>query len=76
MGKSKAQENWDKEMRARGQDRDKHTDWRKPLSKSKKEQSKAKDQPDSYINAVRDAHSIMEQEWKEEQQQEDWDNAH
>jgi|TARA_R100001530_G_scaffold93907_2_gene65167 hypothetical protein len=32
-----AQANWDKEMRARGQDRDKHTDWRKPLSESQKE---------------------------------------
>jgi len=31
---------WDKEMRARGQDGDKHTDWRKSLSESKKEQSK------------------------------------
>ena len=24
----------------------------------------------------KDAHRIMEQEWKKEQQQEDWDNAH
>ena len=70
------QANWDKEMRERGQDGDKHTDWRKSLSKSKKEQSKAKDQPDSHINEVRDARRMMEQEWKEEQQQEDWDNAH
>ena len=33
------QANWDKEMRERGQDGDKHTDWRKSLSKSKKEQT-------------------------------------
>ena len=42
----------------------------------KEEESKAKDQPDSHINEVRDARRMMEQEWKEEQQQEDWDNAH
>ena len=35
----KVQANWDKEMRERGQDGDKHTDWRKSLSKSKKEQT-------------------------------------
>jgi len=31
---------------------------------------------EEYSNEVRDARRMMEQEWKEEQQQEDWDNAH